>query len=316
MVDLDDIQRAHAILAGRVHRTPVFSTRMLGEETGTELHLKAECLQRTGSFKVRGVFNRLESLTREERARGLVAVSAGNHAQALAYGAATMSIPCTVVMPAHASPAKVEASRGYGADVVLHGDVFAAFDKMEELRRQRGLTLVHPFDDPGIIAGQGTVGLEMIADLDDLDAVIVPVGGGGLIAGIATAVKALRPATRVIGVEPEGAPAVRRALDAGGVVRLERVDTVADGLGAPMTGETALAHIRAHVDDVVLVSDDALLDALSLILARTKLLVEPAGAAGIAALRSGAVRLPPGSRVAAVLSGGNIDMQRLKEVLR
>jgi threonine dehydratase len=199
--------------------------------------------------------------------------------------------------------------------VVLHGDVFAAFERMEALRSEHGYTLVHPFDDEGVIAGQGTVALELIADLDDIDYVIVPVGGGGLISGIATAVKALRPQARVIGVEPEGAAAVRRALDEGGPVRLERVATIADGLGAPMTGEVALAHIRAYVDDVVLVSDAAIREALTAMLERTKLLVEPAGAAGVAALMAGALRVPRGSRVAVIASGGNVDMQRLKEVL-
>jgi len=315
MVSLNDIQRAHAVLAGRIHRTPVFSSRMLGEATGTELHLKTENLQKTGSFKVRGVFNKIEQLAAAEWERGLVAVSAGNHAQALAYASFVTGVRCTVVMPEHASPAKVAASRAYGADVVLHGDVFGAFEKMEELRRERGYTLVHPFDDEAIIAGQGTVALELIADLDDIDWVIVPVGGGGLIAGVATAVKALRPSAKVIGVEPEGAAAVRRALDAGAPVRLERVATIADGLGAPMTGDVALAHIREYVDDVVLVTDDAIASALTMMLERTKLLVEAAGAAGVAALLSGALRVPEGSRVAVIASGGNIDLQRLKEVL-
>jgi threonine dehydratase len=315
MVSLHDIQRAHAQLAGLIHRTPVFSSRMLGEATGTELHLKTENLQKTGSFKVRGVFNRIGQLSAAERAKGLIAVSAGNHAQALAYASFVSGVRCTVVMPEGASPAKVAASREYGADVVLHGDVFAAFERMEALRSEHGYTLVHPFDDEGVIAGQGTVALELIADLDDIDYVIVPVGGGGLISGIATAVKALRPQARVIGVEPEGAAAVRRALDEGGPVRLERVATIADGLGAPMTGEVALAHIRAYVDDVVLVSDAAISEALTAMLERTKLLVEPAGAAGLAALMAGALRVPKGSRVAVIASGGNVDMQRLKEVL-
>jgi threonine dehydratase len=316
MVSLNDIQRAHARLAGRIHRTPVFSSRMLGEATGTELHLKSENLQKTGSFKVRGVFNKIEQLNAAERERGLVAVSAGNHAQALAYASFVSGVRCTVVMPEHASAAKVAASREYGAEVVLHGDVFAAFEKMEQLRRERGYTLVHPFDDEAVIAGQGTVALELIADLDDIDCVVVPVGGGGLISGVATAVKALRPGTKVIGVEPEGAAAVRRALDEGRPVRLDRVATIADGLGAPMTGDVALAHIRAFVDDVVLVTDAAIATALTLMLERTKLLVEAAGAAGVAALLSGALRVPKGSRVAVVASGGNIDLQRLKEVLQ
>jgi threonine dehydratase len=315
MIRLDDIQQAHALLAGRIHRTPVFSSRALGEMTGTTLFLKAECLQKTGSFKVRGVFNKIEQLSAEARARGLITISAGNHAQALAYGAAVTGVKCTVVMPENAVATKVEASRAYGADVVLHGDVFGAFERMEQLRAEHGYTLVHPFNDESIIAGQGTVGLELIADLDDVNAVIVPVGGGGLIAGIATAVKTLRPSAKVIGVEPTGAPALRRALDSGRVVQLDRIDTIADGLGAPSTGDVVLEHVRQHVDEVVLVRDEDIVAALAAILERAKLLVEPAGAAGVAALMAQKVQLPAGSRVAVIASGGNIDLKRLKEVL-
>jgi len=315
MIRLDDIQQAHALLAGRIHRTPVFSSRALGEMTGTTLFLKAECLQKTGSFKVRGVFNKIEQLSAEARARGLITISAGNHAQALAYGASVTGVKCTVVMPENAVATKVEASRAYGADVVLHGDVFGAFERMEQLRAEHGYTLVHPFNDESIIAGQGTVGLELIADLDDVNAVIVPVGGGGLIAGIATAVKTLRPSAKVIGVEPTGAPALRRALDSGRVVQLDRIDTIADGLGAPSTGDVVLEHVRQHVDEVVLVRDEDIVAALAAILERAKLLVEPAGAAGVAALMAQKVQLPAGSRVAVIASGGNIDLKRLKEVL-
>jgi threonine dehydratase len=314
LVSLNEIERAAARIAGRVHRTPLFSSHSLGERTGTRLFFKAECLQRTGSFKVRGALNRIDTLDAAARARGLIGVSAGNHAQALAFAARAAGVRSTVVMPANASRTKVAASEEYGATVILHGDVFEAFAKMEELRAEHGYTLVHPFADEAVIAGQGTVGLEIADDLPDVDLVLVPVGGGGLLSGVAAAMKARRKRARVVGVEPIGAPAVRAALDARQVVRLEHVDTIADGLGAPMTDDIVLQHARAYVDDVVTISDDAIRDAMREILARTKLLVEPAGAAGYAALASGAVSAG-GQTVAVILSGGNIDMSRLKELL-
>ena len=315
MVELRDIQEAAAALAGRVHRTPLLASTTIGERAGVRLFVKAECFQKTGSFKPRGVFNKLRQLTAQERARGVIGISAGNHAQALAYGARAEGIACTVVMPAAASRAKVAASRGYGAEVVLHGDVHAAFAKLDELRAEKGYTLVHPYDDDAVIAGQGTVGLEIAADLPDVDAVVVPVGGGGLIAGIATAVRCLRPGTRVYGVEPEGAAALRRGLDAGRPVRLEEVRTIADGLAAPSTSERVLEHARAHVSDVVTVSDAEIAAAVALVLERMKILVEPAGAAGFAALLARKLPIPAGATVAVVASGGNVDLQRLKEVL-
>lgn len=314
-IELSDIREAHAALAGRVHRTPLLSSRTLGERVGARVFIKAECLQKTGSFKVRGVFTKLRQLTPDERGRGVIGISAGNHAQALAYGAAAEGIACTVVMPAAASRAKVAASEGYGANVVLHGDVHAAFERMEELRRQHGHALVHPFDDDAVIAGQGTVGLEIVADLPEVDVVVVPVGGGGLISGIATAVRKLLPHARVYGVEPEGAPAVRRALDEGRVVRLERVATIADGLAAPHASERTLEHVRAHVEDIVIVRDDEIAAALQLALERCKLLLEPAGAAGIAALLGGHIPDVTNRTVAVVASGGNMDLNRLKEIL-
>lgn len=315
MIDIQDIRRAQRRLAGKVHRTPVLGSRTLSDRIGATAHLKVEAFQRTGSFKVRGVLNRLGQLSPVERERGLVTVSAGNHAQAVAYGAAREGVRAVVVMPEHASPAKVDACREYGAEVVLHGDVFAAFARMEELRVEHGYTLVHPFDDIHVIAGQGTVGAELCEDLPDVDVVVVPVGGGGLLSGVATSVRALRPRARIIGVEPTGAPAVRRALDAGEPVRLERVDTIADGLGAPMSGPNVLEHVRALVDDVVAVGDDSIVDGLRFLLERCKLLVEPAGAAAVAALMDGTVTVPAGARVAAILSGGNIDLPRLRTLL-
>ncbi|HUG40545.1 MAG TPA: threonine/serine dehydratase [Longimicrobiales bacterium] len=315
LTPLSAIEDAAAAISGRVHRTPLLSCEAIASRLAAatggrprRLLLKAENLQKTGSFKVRGVLNRIRALDADERGRGLITISAGNHAAALAWGAAAARVPCTVVMPEGAEPAKVEASRGYGAEVILHGDVAAAFQECFRLRDERGLTFVHPFDDPAIIAGAGTVGLEILQDAPDTDVVVVPVGGGGLISGVAAAVKAIRPEARVYGVEPEGAPGLRRALDAGEVVRLERVDTVAGGLAPPFAGALALEHARALVDDVVLVSDDDILDAMRFVLERAKLLVEPSGAAGVAALVMGLLRVSPDQAVAVVLSGGNTSL--------
>ncbi len=314
MIRFDDIRAAAGSLAGRIHHTPLLRARTLGEPFGTQLFLKAECLQRTGSFKVRGALNKVDALDAQARARGLVAVSAGNHAQAVAFAARAAGTHCTVVMPANASRAKVAATEAYGGTVVLHGTVGDAFRRMEELRAEHGYTLVHPFEDPVLMAGQGTVGLEIVHDLPDVDVVIVPVGGGGLLAGVAAAVRHLRPGARIIGVEPVGAAALSVGLAAGGVRPLERVDTIADGLGAPMTGELVLEHVRALVDDVVTVSDAAIADAMRAILLRAKLLVEPAGAAGYAAIASGAVDVS-GRTTALILSGGNVDLARFKELV-
>jgi threonine dehydratase len=316
MVTLQDIHDARAILGSRLHRTPVLTATTLGAMAGVELLVKAELLQRTGSFQPRGVLTKLARVTPKERARGVIGISAGNHAQALAYGAAREGIACTVVMPATAVASKVAATRGYGAEVVLHGaTTIEAFAEYDRLRIARRLVAVHPFDDPHVIAGQGTVGLEILDDVPDVDAVVVPVGGGGLIGGIATALKEQRPGVRVVGVEPEGAPSLRRALDAGRVVPLPSVQTIADGLAAPFAGLLTLDIAQRYVDDVVLVSDDEIAEALRLTLERTKLQVEPAGAAGVAALLARRCGVRPGARVVAVLSGGNVDRARLKEIL-
>ncbi|HUH12447.1 MAG TPA: threonine/serine dehydratase [Longimicrobiales bacterium] len=315
MIDLKSIEEARAVLGERVLRTPLLSSTTLGERTGTEAWLKAENLQKTGSFKTRGTLNKIEHLDPSERERGLVAVSAGNHAQALAYAATRAGVRSTVVMPESAPKSKVEASRGYGAEVVLHGSVFDAFDRAEELRRERDLVFVHPFEDPHIIAGQGTVGLEILEDLPEVDAVVVPAGGGGLVAGVATAIKAVRPGARVLAVEPEGAACVTAGLKAGQPVRLERVHTIADGLGSPVTGALVLEHVRARVDEVLLVSDEEIVTAMRFLLERCKLLVEPAGAAAVAAMLAGKVDVPRGAVTVAVLSGGNTDLTQLRQFL-
>ena len=313
LISLGDVLAARDVIAGRVHRTPILGSTMLGERAGMRLLFKPELLQRTGSFKVRGVLNALHHLSAEERQRGVVSLSAGNHAQALAWGAGQYGIPAVVVMPVGAPRSKVEATRGYGGEVVLTEE-----DLLETcltIQRERDLTLVHPFDDPRIIAGQGTVGLEIVEDVPDVDAVVVSVGGGGLISGIATAVKGLRPEAKVFGVEPDGSAVMRKSLDRGEPIVLEDRATIADGLNAPFAGRHTLAHIQARVDDLVLVSDAEIVDALLLILARAKLLAEPAAAAALAGLLAGDLHVPPGAIVVCILSGGNVDLERLKEIL-
>ena len=314
MVDLAGIREARGNIAGLLHLTPVFTSRYFGKRADCNVWLKAELFQKTGSFKPRGAINRLKHLSADEKARGIVSVSAGNHAQAVAFASAMEGIPCVVVMPSTAPQNKLDATRGYGAEVVLHDDMKTIFDRTEEVRKERGATFVHPFDDPDVIAGQGTVGLEIAEQAPGADVVIVGIGGGALIAGIALACKSLNPAVRVIGVEPEGAAGMTLALSEGKSVRLQQISTVADGLAAPYVGNSPLAIVQKYVDDVVLVSDDQILEACRLLLERTKLLVEPAGAACAAALLSGKVNVS-GKKVVLVLSGGNLDLGRLKSYL-
>jgi threonine dehydratase len=280
---------------------------------GCRLVLKAELLQKTGSFKPRGVLNKLLTMDAAARARGLVSLSAGNHAAALAWGAAAVGTRAAIVMPRAAVPAKVEATRAYGGDVILtDGNLM---DTCLAVQRERDLALVHPFDDPMVMAGQGTIGLEILEDVPDAGLIVVPVGGGGLLGGIAAAVKARRPGTRVVGAEPTGADIVYRSLQAGKPLRLEgKPTTVADGLAAPFAGEHTQAQIQRDVDDVVLVDDEAILRALKLIMERAKLVPEPAGAAAVAAVLSGAVKPTPGSTVVCVVSGGNVDPALLKKL--
>jgi threonine dehydratase len=315
---LEDIRAARERIAGRVHRTPTVSATRLGERAGvgTQLFLKCESLQKTGSFKSRGALNALLQLDAGARTRGVVTVSAGNHAQAIAWAAAVAGVRATVVMPTVASSGKVAASRGYGAEVVLHGATGAeAFAKAHELAAQFGLVFVHPFDDPAVMAGAGTTALELLEDVDDLDVVIVGIGGGGLLGGMAVALRELRPDLRIYGVEPTGAAAMRQSLDAGRPVRLEATRTIADGLAAPMAGDATYPIIRDNVDDVVLVTDDQIAQGMRDLLIYAKLLAEPAGAAATAALLCGAIPVGPGDRVAAVVSGGNVDLSRLCELV-
>ena len=296
-----------------MHRTPLLGSSYLGEQVGVQLSFKLELFQKTGSFKPRGVLNKLHHMSSEDRQKGVITLSAGNHAQALAWAATQSGISSTVVMPATSLRGKIEAARGYGGEVVLtDGDLL---ETCLTVQQERGLTLVHPFDDPKIIAGQGTVGAEILEDAPEVDAVIVGVGGGGLISGVATILKAEKPDVKVIGVEPEGASAMSQSLGRGEPVHLDRVDTIADGLAAPFAGEHTLAHVQSYVDELAIVSDEQIVEAMGLILERCKVLAEPAAASTLAALLSGKVSLPRGCRVVCVLSGGNVDRERLKVLL-
>ncbi len=315
LTELDDLRSAQAALAGRLHRTPTFTSATLGALTNTDLFLKAELFQKTGSFKPRGALNKMLSLSAAERARGVITISAGNHAQGVAFAARELGIRATVVMPETAVRSKVDATRGYGAEVILHGAPKDLLPKAQEIQAERDLTFLHPFDDPYVIAGQGTVGLEMLEDVSEPHVVIVPVGGGGLISGVAAAVKLLSPTTRVVGVEPEGAPGMTLSLRDSKPAHLDTVNTIADGLAAPFIGDRNFAHVQAYVDEVVLISDDVIAEGLRLLMERAKLQVEPSGAAAFAALLSGAVSVPAGARVMCIVSGGNIDRSRLKELL-
>ncbi|HET8679836.1 MAG TPA: threonine/serine dehydratase [bacterium] len=313
-ITLDAIREARARIADRVHRTPVFSSQTLATMLGARVFLKAENLQKTGSFKPRGATNAVRLLGPEARARGIVTISAGNHAQAVAYAAAPEGLRCVVVMPTSAVPGKVAACRAFGAEVVLHGATsHEAFAHFEELQRREGLIPVHPFDDPNVIAGAGTVGLEIHEDVPDASLVVVPIGGGGLIGGIASALRGLGSKARIVGVEPAGSNAMRAALDAGHPVALERISSIADGLGAPAVSARTLDLARRLVDDVVTVPDRDIAAAVRLLLERAKLLVEPAGAAGLAALLGSHLR--GAGSIVIVLSGGNADLHRLKEWL-
>ena len=273
-----------------------------------------ESLQKTGSFKVRGALNKVLLAGADARC-GVVTVSAGNHAQALAWAAACVDVPCTVVMPAGASETKARASAGYGAEVVIADDVHQAFALAESLAADRGMLFTHPFDDADVVAGHGTTGLELAEQAEDLQVVVVPVGGGGLIAGVAAAMKRLRPEIRIYGVEPHGAAAMSESLRLGRPARLERVGSIADGLAPPMAGEITYYHVRDLVEDVVRVSDAEITAAVRALAETAKVVVEPAGAAGVAALLCGRIPDVGGGAAGVIVSGGNVDMSLLAEIL-
>ena len=309
----EDFEAAYAKVAPHIHHTPLISSRILSERTGFDVRLKAEIFQRTGSYKIRGPLNKFTHLTDEERRRGVVCSSAGNHAQGVALAAKIHGITAVVCMAANATPSKIEATKAYGAEVVLHGTIWdEANEKARELVRERGLTYIHPFDDMQLIAGQGTLGLEVIRDLPDADVIVVPIGGGGLISGVSQAARAFKPSVRVIGVESSGAPGMHQSVAAGRVVTLDRVDCIIDGLRVKRVGETTFEVVRRFVDGIVTLPDERMFDGMLWIMQYAKLVVEGAAAAPVAALLDGLIDAPRGSKVVCVLSGGNVNLDQLK----
>jgi threonine dehydratase len=309
-VTFDDVRHAAAVVDAHVRRTPVFSCASLGEG----VWLKAELLQRTGAFKVRGAFSRIAELTDAERARGIVTCSAGNHAAAVALAGRELGTNALVMMPRNASPPKVAATRAYGGTADLESaDAAEAFARMDAEAEATGRVIVHPFNDPAVIAGQGTLGIELCEQVGDITQVVVPVGGGGLIAGVATAVKALAPGARVIGVEPAVIATLAASIAAGDPVPRPRTATLADALAPPAIGVAPLAVLTALLDEVVTVSEDELADGFRFLYARAKLAVEPAAAAPAAALLAGAIDPVPGTVL--VLSGGNVAPEVAARIL-
>jgi threonine dehydratase len=306
-------REAHRHVAAHAHRTPLLTSQALSDATRFDVRLKAESFQRTGSYKIRGPLNKFTHLSEEEKRAGVICSSAGNHAQGVALAAKLHGIRAVVVMAENATPAKIEATRGYGAEVVLHGTIWDdANEKALELVESDGLTYIHPFDDLELIAGQGTLGLEIHDDLPDVHTVVVPIGGGGLISGVSSALKSLNPDIRIVGVESSGAPAMKRSVAEGRRIELEQVQCSIDGLKVKRVGEHTLEIVSRMVDEIVTLPDEKIFEALLWTLSRTKVVVEGAAAAPVAALLNGLVEAPSGSKVVAVLSGGNINLDQLR----
>lgn len=314
-VGLSDVEQARDALLGIVHRTSLDLSRTFSELTYNEIHLKMENLQKTGSFKIRGAYNKIHHLSSEEKRRGVIAASAGNHAQGVAYAASRAGLRATIVMPETAPLSKIMATRGYGAEVILAGQVYdEAFRRAQELQQIHGATFIHAFDDEKVIAGQGTIGLEILQDLPDVSTIVAPIGGGGLIAGIAVAIKTLAPHVRIIGVQASGAPAMYLSKQAEHLVTTKDAVTVADGIAVKVPGSITYEIIQQYVDDIVTVEDEEIAGTILMLLERSKVTVEGAGAVSLAAILHG--KIPGrGRKIAAVISGGNIDVNVISRII-
>jgi threonine dehydratase len=319
MPTIEDIVNAQKLLAGTVRKTPLQTSKTFSGLAGTNLFLKLESLQVTGSFKVRGAFVKISRLSDKQSGYGVIAASAGNHAQGVAYAAMIKKIPCTIVMPENASPAKVAATRSYGAKVIRRGANYdESWEATQEIAKAEGKTIIHAFDDADIIAGQGTIGLELLEDLPDVDRIYLPVGGGGLAAGVAIAVKSRKPDVKIIGVESTAFPAMKESLAKGSLQRTKRGYSIADGIAVKQPGELTHEILSKYIEDIVLIDDTSIVKTMFLMMERAKLVAEPAGAASLAHLLSNGGSCYPGSRkdkVATIISGGNVDMYLLGQVV-
>lgn len=314
-ISLGDIKRAYERLKGIAKKTTIDESRTLSEMTGNRVFLKAENLQKTGAFKIRGAFNKIMSLTGDEKAKGVIAASAGNHAQGVALAATSAGILSTIVMPEGAPVTKVTATKGYGASVILWGQSYDdAYKKALEIQSQTGATFVHAFDDPDVIAGQGTIALEILEEIPETQYIIVPVGGGGLISGIAVAAKALKPDIKVIGVQAEGAASAFVSRSNNRITELASVRTIADGIAVKKIGKLTFSVIQKYVDDIVTVKDEEIAHAILNLLERSKLVVEGAGAVGVAALMYNKIDVK-NSNIVVLLSGGNIDVNMISRII-
>jgi threonine dehydratase len=306
-------EQARARMGASVYHTPLLTSRLLSERTGFDVRLKAEMFQRGGSYKIRGPMNKFAQLTDDQKRRGVICSSAGNHAQGVALAAARYGIKAVVVMAENATPSKIAATRAYGADVVLHGTIWdEANEKAMQLVEEKGYTYIHPFDDEQLIMGQGTVGLEIYEDWPEVELAIVPIGGGGLISGVATALKACNPAIKVIGVESSGAPGMTRSVREGSLVTLDRVDCIIDGLRVKRVGTLNYEIVKQYVDDLVTLPDEQIFEAVVWIMSHLKVVPEGAAASPVGALLQGLIKATPGTKVVCVLSGGNVNLEQLK----
>ncbi len=315
-VTLKSIEEARSVIKDVIRETPLIHCPTLFESLGNEIYFKMENLQKTGSFKLRGALNKIYNMTEDEKKHGIIASSAGNHAQGVALGAKAAKIKAVIVMPSTAPMSKVEATKSYGAEVVLHGDVYDdAYNKACEIQKETGATFVHPFNDPDVISGQGTIGLEILEQLPDVDIVVVPIGGGGLLSGIVTAIKAKKPTITVIGVQTANLPSMKEALKAKHPVDVEKNSTIADGIAVRKAGELTYGIISELVDEIVTVTEDEIVNAILFLLEKNKVLAEGAGAVSLAAILAGKIEAKD-KKICSVISGGNIDITTLNKIVK
>jgi threonine dehydratase len=314
-ISLRDFQEAAKVVSKFAYHTPLLTSRLLSERTGFDVRLKAEVFQKGGSYKVRGPLNKFSHLTEEQKRRGVICSSAGNHAQGVALAARVYGIKAVVVMAENATQSKVDATRAYGAEVVQHGLIWdEANEKAKQLTQERGYTYIHPFDDIQLITGQGTLGLEIYQDFPEVEIVVVPIGGGGLISGVSMALKQLNPKIKIIGVESSDGPCMKKSVEAGHVVTLDKIDCIIDGLRVKRVGQNTFSIVQRYVDDIVTLPDKDIFDAMVWVMSHAKVVVEGAAAAPVGALLHGLIKAPKGTKVACVLSGGNVNLEQIRNL--